>query len=106
MGKLRNLPARFGRAPRRVPALPKKADRFYLTNEWRKLVARLKEERGNWCNRCGASGAGGRIIGDHIHEIKDGGERLDADNVELLCQGCHNAKTAAAKAVRVKGGGG
>lgn len=100
------MPSRFGRAPRRVAPLPKKADRFYLTNEWRKLVARLKQERGNWCARCGAGGKGKRIIGDHIIEIKDDGELLDENNIELLCTSCHNTKTAAAKARRVQRGGG
>lgn len=90
--------------PGRVAALPKAADKFYLSNEWRKLVKRIKAERGAWCERCGAGGKGVRLIGDHVVEIRDGGERLDAGNVELLCQPCHNRKTAEAKAARVTGG--
>lgn len=106
MARLKSLPSRFVRPPRRVASLPKRADRFYQSNEWRKLVARLKRERGAYCQRCGAGGAGVRIIGDHIHEIKDGGEQLDPGNIELMCAACHNTKTAAEKRRRVQRGGG
>lgn len=80
---------------------PKRAERFYQSTDWRRLVARLKRERGNWCERCGAKG---RIIGDHEVERKDGGAELDPRNVTLLCMGCHARKTAAAKAARAQGG--
>lgn len=106
MAQLRGLPSRFGRTPRRVASLPKKADRFYNSIEWRKLVKRLKNERGAYCQRCGAGGRGVRIIGDHVHEIRDGGEKLDVGNIELLCASCHNVKTAREKAARVQRGGG
>jgi hypothetical protein len=46
-------------------------------------------------NRC-------RIFGDHIVERKDGGAYLDEDNVQLLCGSCHTAKTAQARAARMK----
>lgn len=91
----------MGRAPRRVPPLPKVADRFYLSKEWRSLVAQIRRERGAWCERCGAGGSGVRIIGDHVVEIRDGGAKLEAANIELLCAGCHAVKTAQAKARRV-----
>ena len=106
MGTLRMLPGRFGRAPRRVPALPKKADGFYISKEWRSLVGRIKRQRGPWCERCGAGGQGVRVIGDHKIEIRDGGAKLDDSNVELMCAGCHGVKTAAAKADRVRNRGG
>ncbi len=102
MGRLKALPARIGAAPAKVKALPKEAERFYGSAEWRALVRRLKRERGNFCQRCGA---GGRIIGDHIIERKDGGADLDEGNVELLCAAkCHPAKTARARAARARGG--
>ncbi|MBL4757496.1 MAG: HNH endonuclease, partial [Rhizobiales bacterium] len=61
----------------------------------------IKSERGNRCEKCPQ--AGGRIIGDHIIEIKDGGAPLDRSNVMLLCIPCHNKKTAKAKKNRALG---
>ncbi|MBX7459543.1 HNH endonuclease [Qipengyuania huizhouensis] len=81
--------------------MPKKAEAFYQSKEWRALVRSIKAERGNWCERCGS---GHRVAGDHKVERRDGGAELDPANVELLCQPCHNRKTAAAKAARVTGG--
>jgi len=100
MGKLTN--ARIGPAPvrssLRVP--PKTAESFYLSPEWRQLVARIRRERGAWCQRCGSNH---RLIGDHIVERKDGGADLDPDNIELLCHRCHQRKTAQAQAKRARG---
>lgn len=98
--RLTGLPRRFAAMPARVQALPKRAEGFYASREWRSLVARLKRERGSWCAKCGA---GGRIIGDHIRERRDGGAELDPANIELLCQPCHNRKTAKARKLRVEG---
>lgn len=81
----------------RVTVPLKRADSFYASPEWRALVRQLKRDRGGWCERCGSSH---RVAGDHIVEIKDGGAALDPANVELLCQSCHNRKTAAARAKR------
>ena len=100
MGRLRQLARRVAPLPRRVATLPKVVDRFYVSTEWRSLVARIKRERGGWCERCGAGGKGIRIIGDHKHEIKDGGDKLDSRNIELLCAACHNRKTAQVRADR------
>lgn len=98
---LKRLPSRIGRPPAKVQAMPKKAESFYLSKEWKQLVARLKRERGPWCEQCGS---GKRIIGDHKVERRDGGADLDPANVELLCHACHQRKTAAAKVARVTGG--
>lgn len=73
------------------------ADPFYLSRDWRELVGRLKRDRGAFCERCGS---GYRLIGDHVVELRDGGAPLDPRNVELLCQACHNRKTAQARAAR------
>ncbi|MFT8481346.1 HNH endonuclease signature motif containing protein [Gluconobacter oxydans] len=78
--------------------LPKRADAFYVSKEWRALIGTLLKQRGRVCERCGRSGC--RIFGDHIVELKDGGARLDPANVQLLCGSCHTAKTAQAKARR------
>ncbi|KXV36273.1 HNH endonuclease [Gluconobacter japonicus] len=80
----------------RVP--PKTADAFYVSKEWRSLMATILKQRGRVCERCGRTGC--RIFGDHIIELKDGGAKLDPLNVQLLCGSCHTAKTAQARARR------
>lgn len=101
MGRLKGLGPRLTSVRGRVRALPKVAEAFYQSKEWRDLVRRIKAERGNWCERCGSKH---RVIGDHKVERKDGGADLDPANIELLCQACHNRKTAEARAQRVGGG--
>lgn len=98
--KLAAMPGWGAALPPLVRVADKRADGFYLSREWRGLLARIKAARGNWCERCGAGGPGVRIIGDHKHEIKDGGAPLDERNIELMCLPCHNRKTAEAKARR------
>jgi 5-methylcytosine-specific restriction enzyme A len=98
--RLSNMKSRLGSVAARVAPPPKVADSFYLSPEWRTLVADINLDRGAWCEDCGA---GGRLFGDHIVEIKDGGAKLDARNVRLLCSGCHARKTAKAKAARARG---
>ncbi|GBR07447.1 HNH endonuclease signature motif containing protein [Gluconobacter frateurii] len=80
----------------RVP--PKTTDAFYVSKEWRGLMATILKQRGRVCERCGRTGC--RIFGDHIVELKDGGAKLDLKNVQLLCGSCHTAKTAQARARR------
>src|SRR3546814_15793831 len=82
MGKLKNIAPRIGGLGARVKPPAKIADPFYLSREWRALVARIKRERGAWCERCGS---GDRVIGDHIVERRAGGADLDPGNVTLLC---------------------
>ena len=100
MVRLTNLQPRLGAASARVSSPPKTADSFYLSPEWRTLIADIKHARGAWCQDCGA---GGRMFGDHIVEIKDGGAKLDVANVRLLCGRCHSKKTAKARAARARG---
>lgn len=101
MARLRMAPTTVGRAPAMVRAAPKVAELFYRSVEWRTIVKAIKRKRGEFCERCGS---GHRVIGDHIVERKDGGAELDETNVELLCQACHNRKTAKARARRARGG--
>jgi hypothetical protein len=88
---------------RAVRPPPKVVDAFYVSAEWRALVARLVRERGRVCEACGCSEAGGpvRLYGDHIRALKDGGAPLDPHNVRLLCPFCHGQKTAAERARRL-----
>lgn len=100
MGRLKAVGNRVATLAPRVMPPPKRADSFYASPEWRALVRDIKAERGPWCVRCGS---GQRIIGDHIRELKDGGAALDPANVQLLCHGCHQRKTADARAARARG---
>jgi 5-methylcytosine-specific restriction protein A len=100
MGRLRQIPSRLKAMPPKVKPLPKVADPFYQSPEWRGLVRDIKRQRGAFCVTCGS---GKRIIGDHIREIKDGGDKLDANNVQLLCHACHQRKTARERAKRAVG---
>lgn len=100
MGKLTSVRPMLKAPPPRLTTPPKIVENFYASREWRDLIASIKWERGNRCARCGA---GGRIIGDHIVERRDGGAELDRNNIELLCMPHHSAKTAAARKARARG---
>jgi len=43
---------------------------------------------------------GQRLYGDHVVELRDGGELLDKANVQILCAACHGRKTADARRQR------
>ena len=83
---LKRLPSRIGRPPAKVQAMPKRVESFYVSREWKQLVARLKRERGPWRERCGS---GKRVVGEHKVEHRNGGAELDSPNVQLLCHACH-----------------
>ena len=76
----------------------KRADAIYSSRAWLGLMSRLKRERGNKCENCGAHG--GRIYGDHVVELQDGGDAYSARNVKLLCASCHTLKTNQQRAQR------
>lgn len=88
----------------RVPQIDKRADPFYLSKEWRALLASILRQRGRACEAvdCFDPRAAGVRYGDHIRELKDGGSRLDPDNCQILCARCHGKKTAQAKRDRIK----
>jgi 5-methylcytosine-specific restriction enzyme A len=86
----------------RIAYAPKAVDPFYRSRAWRDLVARLILERGRRCE-CGCGQVGGIIVGDHRHELSDGGAPLDPNNVMLMRIECHNRKTAEARAERQRG---
>jgi 5-methylcytosine-specific restriction endonuclease McrA len=48
------------------------------------------------CERCGARG---RLIADHIVEVRDGGTH-DPANGQALCDSCHRKKTIKQRALR------
>jgi 5-methylcytosine-specific restriction protein A len=102
--RLRALAPRVRIADTRSAKPPAKtAAPFYLTPEWRALMARLIKERGRRCedSLCKMPHRTGiRVFGDHIVEIEDGGALLDAANILLRCGSCHTRKTAEARARR------
>jgi 5-methylcytosine-specific restriction endonuclease McrA len=90
--------------PRKVKPPPKVADAFYLSSEWRRLVDEIIQERGRRCEDVNCRtprGPWGRIHGDHVHEIRDGGAKLDKRNVMLRCDPCHGRKTARERSTRM-----
>lgn len=68
-----------------VRPMPKKADPFYLSPEWRRLrQMRLDIDHGR-CVACGAPA----VVVDHIVSRKSGGlDRID--NLRSLCRICDN----------------
>lgn len=85
---------------------PKQALPFYVSPEWRLLVASIKQSRGNACqdpeHPSHIPRTAGRIHCDHIRELKDGGPLLDPRNIMLRCSRCHARKTMAHRAKRLK----
>jgi 5-methylcytosine-specific restriction endonuclease McrA len=88
---------------RRVLPPPKRAAAFYHSPEWLALIKSIIAHRGRRCedSQCPTPrGPWGRIFGDHINELRDGGAPLDPANVMLRCSPCHGRKTAQAAASR------
>jgi hypothetical protein len=78
---------------------------FYLSSEWRVLVAEVILERGARCEDPSCrfpNRAGIRLFGDHIIELVDGGAPLDKANVMLRCGSCHTRKTNVERAKRMR----
>jgi len=82
----------------------KAANPFYLSKEWKALMAVIIEARGRRCEDPAHDRAmprdGVRLYGDHIVELADGGAKLDPANIMLRCAPCHGRKTAAARSAR------
>ncbi|XUU60653.1 hypothetical protein ACRAQ6_14005 [Erythrobacter sp. HA6-11] len=108
MGRLKHMAARIGSLPPRVKLQPKLAERFYQSKEWisyRKRHAAWTRQRegGLWCCKCFSNK---RLILDHAVERKDGGADFPPfEQAHWYCAGCHNRKTAEARAKRASGKG-
>ena len=70
------------------------AKAFYNSQEWIRLAKAYREKHFFTCERCGAANA--REVHHKIHltpeNIAIPGIALNHDNLELLCQDCHNAE--------------
>lgn len=107
MGRLTQMPGRLAPLAPRVRALPKRAERFYTSAEWKALRRAKLAEGPAFCKTCGKGGPG--LILDHRDERKDGGADLPSlAGLDWYCTAHHNAKTAKARAERATGkrGGG
>jgi 5-methylcytosine-specific restriction endonuclease McrA len=79
--------------------------RFYDSSAWRRFARRLLLDERPLCRICEAQG---RIVlaqhVDHIVPLSEGGDALDAANLQPLCAPCHSRKTAADQGKRVRWG--
>lgn len=87
----------------------KESTSFYKSKEWKRLREEVYISQQGLCQRClkqkkivtGSYDKNGRFIRnivDHIIPILiDWNKRLDKRNLQVLCQKCHNQKTAADK---------
>jgi 5-methylcytosine-specific restriction enzyme A len=103
--KLRTLGFKIRPSPRmKVRPAAKVAAPFYLSRDWRDLVAHIIAQRGAVCedpaHDPSRAREGVRIFGDHIQELRDGGAAFDPQNIMLRCASCHSKKTAAMRAAR------
>lgn len=70
---------------------------FYRSSVWRSLRARKLQLNPN-CFVCGSKGT----VVDHINRIEAGGEKLDMNNLQTMCDHCHNQKRAREKNEKYK----
>lgn len=82
-----------------VPMAPKRAEAFYQSPEWRKLVTRRRLDKDYQQARARAK-PGERLILDHKVERRDGGADLDPANTQWLTHSEHQAKTSRSKRAR------
>ena len=78
---------------------------FYHTPQWRQLIDEIIRHRGRYCQdpqHDSTKPRTGRIFGDHVIELKDGGQPLDPANVLLRCGSCHTKKTMVERAKRYR----
>lgn len=79
---------------RKAFAREKDNSEFYNSWPWRKFSKRYKESH-PLCVECEKKDLVvlAKVV-DHINPINNGGEKLSEDNVQGLCESCHNRKSA------------
>lgn len=67
--------------------------KFYQSTPWRR-VRKIKLQLNPLCEECERNGriVSGRVI-DHIIPISRGGGALSLENLQTLCDSCHNKKS-------------
>jgi 5-methylcytosine-specific restriction protein A len=65
-----------------------------LTSADRYRIRREQLKREPQCRMCSSTE---HLQADHITEIADGGSPFDEANLQTLCKGCHEIKTAAVR---------
>lgn len=67
---------------------------FYNSWPWRKFAKRFKQSN-PLCVECLKKDlvVPGKVV-DHIKPINAGGEKLDEENCQTLCESCHNRKSS------------
>lgn len=99
MPRLPTLGPSLARADLRLAAPPAhSSDPHYHTQAHRQWSAEVIARAGGACQKCHRTAS--RLFADHVHEMKDGGARLDLANGEALCGSCHTKKTFAARHAR------
>jgi len=74
----------------------KTGDPFYSSWRWRRLRSWFLRQH-PVCQRCESSVAS---VVHHREPVKEGGNHYLIDNLEALCQACHNAEHHSARACR------
>ena len=71
-------------------------DRFYHSRPWKEIRDRVMRESGGLCVKCSEIGLIVKAdVVDHIVPVgADWSKRLDIENLQPLCHGCHAIKTA------------
>jgi 5-methylcytosine-specific restriction endonuclease McrA len=85
---------------RRAKPPPKVADPELLTRDWKAMRERVRREAGGRCQMPGCTRPGRYV--DHIIERRDGGAVFDRANLRLCCAPCHQVKTNAERAKRMR----
>lgn len=71
--------------------------RFYDSWSWKKLSYKIRRERGNRCECCGAKPSktnNVRIVADHIKSVRKHWHlRLNPKNIQVLCDDCNKGKS-------------
>jgi len=69
----------------------------YNSKKWKRLREKLITARMYQCEQCRSVTPSKDLHADHIHELSDGGDPFNPDNIRFLCRKCHSSKTLRAR---------
>ena len=76
-------------------------DTFYHSNRWRTLRKSVLTAN-PLCVHCSANGLVTLAkVADHIQSVRLGGDKWNIDNLQGLCESCHNIKTSKESKINV-----